>query len=126
MNRDDAGPEDGLLQPIDLFGVRLDADLVVLSFCQSGNGHFEKGEGLIGFSAAFFLAGANSILSSLWVIDDESAAQFMNRYYRHLAAGKTKGEALRLSKIDIMNSKYGHPFFWAPFILIGDHLSTLN
>jgi len=126
LNRDNAGPEDGLLQPIDLFGVRLDADLVVLSSCQSGSGHFEKGEGLLGFSAAFFLAGANSILSSLWVIDDESGAQFMNRYYRHLAAGKTKGEALSLSKIDMMNSKYRHPFFWAPFILIGDHSSTLN
>jgi CHAT domain-containing protein len=126
LNRDNAGPEDGLFQPIDLFGVRLNADLVVLSSCQSGSGHFEKGEGLLGFSAAFFLAGANSILSSLWVIDDESGAQFMNRYYRHLAAGKTKGEALSLSKIDMMNSKYRHPFFWAPFILIGDHSSTLN
>lgn len=126
LNRDDAGPEDGLLQPIDLFGIRLDADLVVLSFCQSGSGHFENGEGLIGFSAAFFLAGANSILSSLWVIDDESAAKFMDSYYRYLATNKTKGEALRLSKIDMMYSRYGHPSFWAPFILIGDHSSIPN
>jgi CHAT domain-containing protein len=122
-----SGPsEDGLFQPFDILGLKLNSDLVVLSACQSGSGRIEKGEGPMGLSSAFLGAGTKAVLSSLWSIPDRSAAVFMDRFYARLADGKTLGEALKLAKIEMLRSGYGHPRYWASFILSGSGASRIR
>jgi CHAT domain-containing protein len=120
------GSEDGLLQPFDIMGLKLNSDLVVLSACQSGSGRLEKGEGLMGFSSAFINAGANAVLSSLWSIPDRSATVFMDRFYARLAGGMTVGAALKLAKNDMLRSEYRHPRHWASFVLAGSGASRVR
>lgn len=115
--------EDGYLQTYEVFNMNLNADLVVLSACNTGLGKLRKGEGLIGISRAFLFAGVPSMVVSLWNVDDESTAIIMKNFYRHLQAGLEKKQALRLAKLDYLKSSQSHgrdPFYWAPFILIGD------
>jgi len=118
--------EDGFLQFSEICNLRLDADLVVLSACQTGKGRLEKGEGIIGFPRVFFLSGAKSVVSTLWKISDKPTSKFMNYFYRYLHSGYTKAQALRLAKIEMIKSKYFHPFYWAAFILNGEYSSKLN
>jgi len=117
--------EDGLLQTLELYDLNLNADLVVLSACQTGMGKLSRGEGILGLSGAFLAAGARSVISSLWSINDESTSLLMSSLYRYLTEGKTKAEALRLSKIRMLRTSYGHPYFWAAFILSGDYDSPV-
>jgi CHAT domain-containing protein/tetratricopeptide (TPR) repeat protein len=113
--------EDGLLQVRDVFNLQLHADLVVLSACQTGMGKEVSGEGLIGMTRAFLYAGAASVLVSLWRVDDESTADLMVSFYRHLERSGDKSEALRLAKLDLIDrSPYFQPYYWAPFILVGE------
>jgi len=123
---DDDPQEDGFLQVRELYNLRLNADLVVLSACQTGKGKLERGEGILGLPRVFFYAGARSVILALWRINDESTAKFMNLFYRYLSEGSDKAQALRLAKLDMINSKFSHPFYWAAFILNGDSNSTLN
>jgi CHAT domain-containing protein len=101
--------------------MRIDADLVTLSACDSGLGKEMGGEGLIGLTRAFQYAGARSVLASLWKVEDEPTAELMKRFYGYLKAGKTKDEALRLAQIDLIHSRnYAQPRDWAAFELTGD------
>ena len=118
-----AGQDNGLLQAWEIFeSVRLDADLVTLSACDTGLGQEMAGEGLIGLTRAFQYAGARSVLASLWGVADRSTARFMQSFYGHLHSGKSKDEALRAAQIDHIREKAGpsHPFHWAAFQLTGD------
>lgn len=108
---------DGLLQAQEIFNLELHADLVVLSACQSGLGVLQPGEGLVGLTQAFLYAGTPSVVASLWRVDDAITAQFMQNFYRHLRAGVPKAQALQQAKIAAL--RY-HPFYWAPFVLVGD------
>jgi CHAT domain-containing protein/Tfp pilus assembly protein PilF len=126
LSLDDNSQEDGFLQVRELYNLRLNADLVVLSACQTGKGKLERGEGILGLPRIFFYAGARSVILTLWRINDESTAKFMNLFYRYLSEGSDKAQALRLAKLDMINSKFSHPFYWAAFILNGDSNSTLN
>jgi CHAT domain-containing protein/Tfp pilus assembly protein PilF len=114
--------ENGFFQAWEIFeGLRINADLVTLSACETGLGKEMGGEGLIGLTRAFQYAGARSVLSSLWSVSDESTALLMKNFYSNLKRGKTKAEALRLAQVDMVKSKnYSHPFYWAGFILNGD------
>lgn len=120
LSLDDGKEEDGFLQVRELYNLRLNANLVVLSACQTARGKMERGEGILGLTRMFFYSGANSVLSTLWPIDDKSTAYFMTRYYRHLADGRTIAEALRLTKLDMIRSNFSQPYFWAGFVLNGD------
>jgi CHAT domain-containing protein/tetratricopeptide (TPR) repeat protein len=113
-----AAAEDGILQAYEVFNMKLNADLVVLSACETGLGKEVNGEGLMGLTRAFIYAGTPSVIVSLWKVDDEKSADLMIRFYTHLKAGKTKSEALRQAQLDLIE-KAGAPYFWAPFILIG-------
>jgi CHAT domain-containing protein/Tfp pilus assembly protein PilF len=126
LSLDDDPQEDGFLQVRELYNLRLKADLVVLSACQTGKGKLERGEGILGLPRIFFYAGARSVLLTLWRINDESTEKFMNLFYRYLSKGNDKAQALRLAKLDMINSKFNHPFYWAAFVLNGDSNSTLN
>jgi CHAT domain-containing protein len=115
------GRENGLLQAWEILEhVRLDADLVVLSACESGRGSELRGEGLIGLTRAFQYAGARSVLASLWTIDDRRTAELMRSFYRHLLNGKSKDEALRSAQMELIHRPSSNPFYWAAFSLFGD------
>jgi CHAT domain-containing protein len=117
------GQENGLLQAWEIFeSMRLDADLVTLSACDTALGKEMGGEGLVGLTRAFQYAGARSVLASLWGVADDSTARFMERFYGYLRGGKSKDEALRAAQIDQIREKSGssHPFYWAAFELSGD------
>jgi CHAT domain-containing protein len=118
------GQDNGLLQAWEIFeSLRLDADLVTLSACDSGLGKEMGGEGLIGLTRAFQYAGARSVLASLWSVADASTAELMRRFYGYLQQGKSKDEALRLAQVDLIHApdkRFAHPFYWAAFQLHGD------
>jgi CHAT domain-containing protein/tetratricopeptide (TPR) repeat protein len=112
--------EDGFLEAREIYEMSLNADLVVLSACQTAGGKMERGEGVEGLARAFFCAGARTVLASLWNVNDESASRFMVAYYRYLTLGKTKQEALRLTKLAISRARDSRPYYWAAFVLIGE------
>ncbi len=115
--------EDGRLQLNEIFGLRLQADMVVLSACGTGLGRLVRGEGIVGMTRAFLYAGARSVLVSLWNVNDRSTADLMERFYRGLAAGRPPRAALREAKLALLRSERAadrHPSRWAPFILTGD------
>jgi CHAT domain-containing protein/Tfp pilus assembly protein PilF len=118
-----AGQDNGLLQAWEIFeSVRLNADLVTLSACDTALGREMAGEGLVGLTRAFQYAGARSVLATLWGISDRSTARFMERFYGYLRSGKPKDQALQAAQIDQIREKAGlsHPFHWAAFQLTGD------
>lgn len=111
--------EDGILSAYEIFDLKLNADLVVLSACETGLGKEIRGEGLMSLTRAFMYAGTPSVVVSLWNVNDETAADLMIRFYRHLKTpGISKSEALRLAQLETIRDN-GFPFFWAPFVLIG-------
>lgn len=121
----DRGPvsqsEDGLLQVYEVFNLKLNADLVVLSACETGLGKEVKGEGLVGLTHAFFYAGTPSVMVSLWKVQDRSTADLMVNFYMQLDRSQNKSEALRQAKLKlIQNNRYAHPYYWAPFVLSGE------
>jgi len=116
---DDPG-EDGFLLVREIHRLGLAAELVVLSACQTGRGKLENMEGVLGLPRIFFYSGAKAVISSLWRIRDESSAIFMANFYKNLSSGRSKSQALRMAKIKMLESRYSHPFYWAPFVLYGD------
>lgn len=112
--------EDGFLQMREIFNLKLGADLVTLSACQTGLGQFIRGEGIEGLSRAFFYAGASSVLMSLWAVNDQATCQLMERFYRHLTSSETPMNALRRAKLEMISSRVlSHPYYWAGFIVNG-------
>ncbi|MEQ8190372.1 MAG: CHAT domain-containing protein [Candidatus Eremiobacterota bacterium] len=109
---------DRRLPVYEIFDLDLKAYLVCLSACRTGIGEDAGGDELVGLSRAFIYAGTPTICSSLWDVSDVATSELMERFYYHLK-DKNKSEALRLAQLGLMK-KYGHPFFWAPFILTGD------
>jgi CHAT domain-containing protein len=119
--------DDGFLQMREIYGLVMNADLVVLSACQTGKGVLEKAEGPMGLARPFFFAGARSVIASLWPINDKATMAFMLEFYKHLVRGLPIGESLRKAKIKMIKSSWSHPFFWAGFVLQGDpSLTSVN
>jgi CHAT domain-containing protein/Tfp pilus assembly protein PilF len=115
------GGGNGLLQAWEVFeSVRLDADLVTLSACDSASGREAGGEGLIGLARAFQFAGARSVAASLWTVSDRSTARLMRAFYAGLHAGMAKDEALRQAQLSLLKTDARHPYAWAAFQLSGD------
>jgi len=102
-----------------VMGLRLlGTDLVVLSACETGVGDVRSGEGVFGLKRAFILSGARTVILSLWSVPSEESQQLMTSLYGRMADGKSKAEALRESKLELMKSK-PNPFYWGAFILVG-------
>jgi CHAT domain-containing protein len=115
------GDEDGFLQMREIFNLKMNADLVTLSACETGLGQLIHGEGIVGLNRAFFFAGANAVLMSLWAVHDEASSQLMERFYFYIKKGNSISDALRSAKIEMISSKnLSHPFYWAGFIAIGN------
>lgn len=117
-----SGRDNGLLQAWEIFEqVRLDADLVTLSACNTGRGMELSGEGLLGLTSAFQYAGARSIVASLWNVDDFQTMQLMTEFYRELRNKSSKDEALQAAQLRLIRSKGASaPYYWAGFAMFGD------
>jgi len=112
--------EDSLLQVYEIFNLKLTADVVVLSACETGLGREVRGEGMVGLTRAFLYAGAQAVVVSLWKVADPATAELMMRFYRQMKAGVGKAEALRRARLELFREgRYVHPYYWAPFVLVG-------
>jgi CHAT domain-containing protein len=110
--------EDGYLRADEVFGLTLDADLVVLSGCSTGLGRL-SGEGMLGLTRSFFFAGAASLVVSYWDVSDAATIELMDRFYAALAQGRSKASALRTAQIETRR-RHPHPALWAAFVLQGE------
>ena len=115
--------EDYMLTVKDIYSRRINAQLVVLSCCHSGRGKI-RAEGVVGLTRAFLAAGARSVLATLWAINDVAALYFMDAFYRHLTSGESASASLqqameKMRKIPV----FSHPYYWAPFFIVGDDIS---
>ena len=111
---------DGLLRMSEVMCLKMNADIVALTACQTGLGRVISGEGTMGMGRAFQYAGAKSVMMTLWSVAEKASVQMVESFFRHVKEGKTKLEALRLARKEIRDQGYDHPFFWAPFILVGE------
>ena len=137
----DASGQGNFLTLSEIEELKLNSDLTVLSACDTGSGKYYTGEGVMGLSRGFLVAGSRSVLASLWPIDSMSTVDFMTRFYQHLQSGKSKPEALRLAQLELMDVKdskgfiergvrlsgkvqqptnISHPYYWAAFVLTGE------
>lgn len=121
--------EDGFLTARELFDMQFNAEMVVLSACNTGRGEKRSGEGVIGLTWALSAAGVPSQILSQWSVDDAATAALMQGFYRNLKRGHSKAAALREAELALLHGnrrkgggkpKWSHPYYWAPFILIGD------
>jgi CHAT domain-containing protein len=115
--------QDGFLRTDEIFNLRLGSPLVMLSACETGLGKEKRGEGVMGLTRAFMYAGAPTVGVSLWSVADKSTADLMTDFYRRLfAAGDpSPSSALREAQLSMIGGKkYSAPFYWAPFVLVGD------
>jgi CHAT domain-containing protein len=116
-----SGKDDGLLTSSEILDLlRLNAELVVLSACDTGNSKITS-DGIIGLSRSFFIAGVPSVISPLGMVDDTSTALLMTEFYRNLVRNPDKAQALRQAMLTMIKTdKYSSPYYWALFTLIGE------
>ena len=116
--------EDGSLYSGEIYNIDIHADLVCLSACQTGLGKVSKGEGIIGLSRSLLYAGAENLIVSLWTVSDNSTSKLMiDFYHNHLYSDSydTFSGALRKAKLKLIkDDQFNKPYYWAPFILIGE------
>jgi len=112
--------QDGFLRMTEVMGLKINSDVAALTACQTGLGRHISGEGTMGMGRAFQYAGAKSVLMSLWSVAESSSVDLVSSFFKHLREGRNKLEALKLARDQIRNAGYDHPFFWAPFILVGE------
>jgi len=124
-------PDSDVLKMSEIFNLRLNADLVVLSACETARGKLSRGEGIVGLTSAFLFAGSRSVVASLWNVNDESTSLFMESFYTGFKSGLSKPEALRQARLQTMRKRIksavtgeqeslASPYFWAPFVLVGE------
>jgi CHAT domain-containing protein len=121
-NLDNQGREDGILTALEASNLNLwGTKLVTLSACDTGVGEVKNGEGVYGLRRAFVIAGAETIVMSLWPVSDSVTRELMTSYYRGLKAGLGRGESLRQAQLAMLHKKgREHPFYWASFIQVGE------
>jgi CHAT domain-containing protein/tetratricopeptide (TPR) repeat protein len=114
--------QEGFLNVRDIYGLELNADVVVLSACETALGREIRGEGLLGLTQGFMYAGAKSLVVSLWKVSDRATAELMTRFYAHMFRdGQSPAEALRNAQVSIASERrWSHPYYWGAFVLIGD------
>lgn len=110
---------DGFLSMSEVMSLRLAADIVVLTACDTGVGEMLSGEGVMGMGAAFQHAGARNVLMTMWSVAEESTTLLSDGFLRGIDEGKDPSEALRQAREEIRAAGYAHPFYWAGFVLVG-------
>ena len=115
--------EDGELTASEIYTSHSQANLVVLSACNTGFGKIEKGEGVMSMARAFHYSGIPSVMMSLWKVPDQETKTIMVDFYRYLKKGKSKSEALRRAKLDYLDktsdTELKHPYYWSGFVING-------
>ena len=115
---------DGALTSSEIYLAGIQANLAVLSACNTGFGKLEKGEGVMSMARAFHASGVPAVLMSLWKVPDRETKEVMVRFYKHLRLGKTKSQALRSAKLEFLetveDADLKHPYYWAGFVMNGD------
>jgi CHAT domain-containing protein/tetratricopeptide (TPR) repeat protein len=114
---------DYLLYHYEIANLKFDAQLAVLSACETGVGKYEAGEGVFSLARSFMYAGVPSIVMSLWKVNDQSTSWLMPAFYKHLSTGQAKDEALRQAKMEFLleaDPLFHHPFYWSGFVVLGD------
>jgi CHAT domain-containing protein len=116
--------QEGFLTMADVFGLKLNADLVTLSACNTGRGEMQAGEGVVGLARAFMYAGSPALSVTLWSVESKSATLLSTGLHKGLKEGKSRAEALREAKLRLIRGEagpfYHHPFLWAPVVIFGD------
>jgi CHAT domain-containing protein len=122
MFNEQGQPQDGFLRMHEVFNLKLNADVVVLSACQTGLGKDVKGEGLVGLTRGFIYAGVPRVVVSLWSVDDPATAELMTRFYKGMLVDKLRpAQALQAAQVSmLMDKNYSAPFYWAAFTLQGE------
>lgn len=116
--------EDNRLYAYEIYNLQLNADMTVLSSCSSGYGKMHRGEGMMSLARGFYYAGCPSIVMTLWQVSDKSSSELMTGFYKYLKKGKSKQEAMRLAKIDYLDTSddlTSNPYFWSGFVVLGDN-----
>jgi CHAT domain-containing protein len=115
-------PQDGFLRLHEIYNLKLDADLVVLSACETALGKEINGEGLVGLTRGFMYAGAPRVVASLWKVGDSATAELMRRFYRDmLMGGMRPAAALRAAQVSMWKERqWAAPFYWAGFVIQGE------
>jgi CHAT domain-containing protein len=116
------GSERGLLEAREVYGLNLkDVSLVTLSACESGLGKVDQGDEIVGFTRSFLSAGVSSLVASLWPVADDSTEALMSTMYKSMTQGADLMDAMRSAQLDVQKRRrFAHPFFWAPFNVIGN------
>ncbi len=128
LGRKPGSSDDGLLQVREIAQLRLNAELVTLSACNTGVGTLNGEAGVSNLEEAFLTVGAKAVVASLWDVDDTYTTALMTRFYQNLAEGLDKGLALQRAKLDML-LEYGStvsPFYWGAFVLVGDGASPIS
>jgi len=115
--------DDGMLNASELINMELHADMAVLSACNTGSGKMRKGEGIMSLSRDFFYAGVPGIIMTAWAVEDRSGVKLMENFYKYIAQGKPRHEALRMAKIEYLENcdkLTAHPHYWASYMNVGD------
>lgn len=120
-----SGKNDGLLQAREIRNLQLNASLVTLSACDSGVGPVGE-SGIDNLANAFLDAGAATVVSSLWNVDDRATAALMIDFYQNLILGQSKSEALRQAKLHMLTSSASQPYYWAAFEMCGEPSTALT
>jgi CHAT domain-containing protein len=122
-NPDKNSIEDGFLNTYEIYNMKLNARLAVLSACETGSGKLQKGEGVMSLARGFIYAGCPSIVMTLWQVEDKSGIEIMKNFYSYLSKGKRKDVALRMAKLkhlDTSDPLTSHPHYWLGYVNIGN------
>ena len=124
MQDKDDQPEDGLLYTYEVYGLPLKARMVVLSSCNTGSGKLSEGEGILSLARGFLYSGSQSVVMSMWEIDDKSGTDIIKSFYDNLKKGKSKSAALREARSHYLKKASqlkSHPYFWSSLVVYGDN-----
>jgi len=121
LAQNDSGNNDGYLNVLEISELKIEADFVNLSACETGLGKIYGGEGVVGLAQAFLIAGANSLSVSLWQVADESTRDFMSSFYSFVKRDDMsfKNAMAEMKRVFINSERYSHPYYWAPFVFYG-------
>lgn len=122
--QDQDSAEDGNLNTYEVYGIPLKAKMVILSSCNTGNGILHTGEGILSLARGFIYSGSQSVVMSMWEIEDRSGAEIVKNYYKYLKKGMTKSNALREARLSYLKDAdmlRSHPYFWSSLVIYGNN-----
>lgn len=124
FNQSNDSTEDGLLNTYEVYGLSLKARMVVLSSCNTGNGKLSTGEGILSLARGFLYSGSQSVVMSMWEVEDKSGTDIIKMFYDNLLKGKSKSSSLMKARKDYLKKASqlrSHPYFWSTLVIYGDN-----